>query len=45
VLSDLHLPGIDGLEFSARLEDLGFRGAFILTSGSEPEVPAAPVVD
>jgi two-component system cell cycle sensor histidine kinase/response regulator CckA len=40
VLSDLHLPGMDGLELYAGLRDRGFRGKFVLTSGSAPDDPA-----
>jgi CheY-like chemotaxis protein len=37
VLSDLHLPGMDGLELYDELVRRGFTGRFLLTSGSESE--------
>jgi CheY-like chemotaxis protein len=37
VLSDLHLPGMDGLQLYDELVRRGFTGRFLLTSGSESE--------
>jgi two-component system cell cycle sensor histidine kinase/response regulator CckA len=37
VLSDLHLPGMDGLALFAQLAIRGFQGRFLLTSGSQAE--------
>jgi CheY-like chemotaxis protein len=37
VLSDLHLPGMDGLQLYDELRRRGFAGRFLLTSGSASE--------
>lgn len=38
LLVDLHMPGMDGFEFMAALETVGFRGAVIIVSGQSSEV-------
>jgi CheY-like chemotaxis protein len=37
VISDLHLPDMDGLALRDRLVSLGYTGPFLLVSGSERE--------
>ena len=38
MLTDLHMPGIDGFEFMASAAKLGFEGAVIIVSGQNQEV-------
>jgi CheY-like chemotaxis protein len=41
IFTDLHLPGVDGLEAARRMRSLGFNGALIAVTGSdEPDLPA-----
>jgi CheY-like chemotaxis protein len=38
MLTDLHMPGMDGFEFMASAAKLGFDGALIIVSGQNEEV-------
>ena len=38
MLTDLHMPGMDGFEFMASAAKLGFNGALIIVSGQNQEV-------
>ena len=38
MLTDLHMPGMDGFEFMASAAKMGFDGALIIVSGQEKEV-------
>jgi CheY-like chemotaxis protein len=38
MLTDLHMPGMDGFEFMGSAAELGFEGALIIVSGQTPDV-------
>ncbi len=38
LLSDLHMPGVDGFEFMAEVAQRGFKGALIIVSGQTSDV-------
>jgi CheY-like chemotaxis protein len=42
VISDYHLPGMDGLALHHLLQRHGYRGRFVLTSGDPPETVPIP---
>jgi CheY-like chemotaxis protein len=46
IISDLHLPAMDGLTFLHRLREYGYAGRFVLTSGvaasDVPRIPGLP---
>jgi CheY-like chemotaxis protein len=38
LISDLHMPGMDGFEFMAEVAQRGFKGALIIVSGQTSDV-------
>ena len=38
MLSDLHMPGMDGFEFMAEVAQKGFKGALVIVSGQTSDV-------
>lgn len=38
MLTDLHMPGMDGFEFMAAVAESGFKGALIIVSGQTSDV-------
>lgn len=38
MLSDLHMPGMDGFEFMAEVAQKGFKGALVIASGQTSDV-------
>ena len=38
LISDLHMPGMDGFEFMAEVAQKGFKGALIIVSGQTSDV-------